>query len=150
MLLLALLGIGVLAVVMVGVAVLLTKHASARHAAAAKPSIGLAKGQVGPGSPAGKPTLSRARTGVLILNGNGVNGAAGMAATVVRHFGYRVRSVGNAPRMDYPQSLVMFRPGMRAEAVRFGRDVGVKMIGPLDGLRVGAIHRAKVVYVLGR
>jgi LytR cell envelope-related transcriptional attenuator len=144
------LGIGALALVMVGAAALLTKHHSAQHAAAAKPSIQLGEGQVGPESPVGKPTLSRGQTTILILNGNGVNGAAGAAASVVRHFGYRVRSVGNAPRMDYPHSLVMFRPGLRSDAVRFARSVGVKLVGPLDGLRIGAIHRAKLVYVLGR
>jgi LytR cell envelope-related transcriptional attenuator len=144
------LGIGALAVVMVGVAVLLTKGHSARHATAAKPAIQLAKGQVGPASPVGKPRLSRAQTTILILNGNGINGAAGAAASVVRHFGYRVRSVGNAPRMDYPHSLVMFRPGLRPEALHFARAVGVKLVGPLDGLRIGAIQRAKLVYVLGR
>jgi hypothetical protein len=149
-LLVALLVLGAVALVMVGAAFMLTKRHAGHHAAAAKPAIKLSKGQVGPSSPAGKPTLSRWQTSVLILNGNGVNGAAGAASTVVRHFGYRVRSVGNAPRMDYPQSLVMFRPGMRAEAMRFAHEVDVKLVGPLDGLRVGAIHRAKLVYVLGR
>ena len=144
-----LLVVAAVAVVMVGAAFVLTKHHSAGQASAA-PAIKLAKGQIGPESPVGKPTLSRRQTTVLILNGNGVNGAAGAASSVVKHLGYRVRSVGNAPRMDYPQSLVMFRPGMRPEAVAFARRVGVKVVGPLDGLRIGAIHRAKLVYVLGR
>jgi LytR cell envelope-related transcriptional attenuator len=142
--------LGTLALVMVGAAFLLTKGGDAHHAAASTPAIHLSKGQVGPTSAAGKPTLSRAQTTVLILNGNGINGAAGAAASVLHHFRYRVRSVGNAPRMDYPRSLVMFRPGMRAEALRFGHDLGVKLVGPLDGLRIGAIHGAKLVYVLGR
>jgi hypothetical protein len=146
----AFLALGAVALVMVGAAVLLSKRHAGQGAAAAKPLVHLSKGQVGPTSAAGKPKLSRSQTSVLILNGNGVNGAAGTAAGVLHNFRYRVRSVGNAPRMDYPQSLVMFRPGMRPEALRFAHDVGIKLVGPLDGLRAGAIHGAKLVYVLGR
>ena len=144
-------GIGAvaLALVMLGAALLLLKRHSANGAAAATPAIQLSKGQAGPTSAAGKPTLTRSQTSVLILNGNGVNGAAGAAAGVLHNFRYQVRSVGNAPRMDYPQSLMMFRRGMRPEALRFAHDVGIKLVGPLDGLRVGAIHGAKRVYVLG-
>jgi LytR cell envelope-related transcriptional attenuator len=134
-----LLSAGVLACLLAGGAFYLLKQQGARAAQARPAAHGSAP----------KPLLPRSRTSVLVLNGNGVNGAAGAAATVVRHLHYSVRSVGNAPRMDYPQSLVMFRPGLRREAMRFAHDLGVKLVGPLDGLRLGAIHRAKLVYVLG-
>jgi hypothetical protein len=150
LLLLALLGLVAVAVLMAVAAFLLTARHSGHHVAAStSASRTLAGGQVGPTSPPGKPTLSRHQTSVLILNGNGVNGAAAAAARVVGHLGYRLRPVGNARRMDYPQSLVMFRPGLRPEAMRFAHDVGIKLVGPLDGMRAGAI-RAKLVYVLGR
>lgn len=136
--LLLVLAAGALACVGAGAAFyLLKRHDASRRAVPAS------------ARPAAKQLLSRSKTSVLILNGNGINGAAGAAATVARHFRYRVRAVGNAPRMDYPQSLVMFRPGLRREAMRFAQDLGVKLVGPLDGLRIGAIHRAKLVYVLG-
>jgi LytR cell envelope-related transcriptional attenuator len=144
------LGAGGLAVLMVGMAVLLTKrHSSANTRASAQPALHLARSQVGPTSPAGKPTITRRQTSVLILNGNGISGAAGAASSVLHAKAYPVRGVGNAPRMDYPQSLVMYRPGFRPEAMRFGRDLGIKLVGPLDGMRVGAMHGAKLVYVLG-
>lgn len=142
-LLFGLLAVCVLACVVAGAVVFLLVRHHAQRAAA--PS----RSQTAPTSRPATPTLSRWRTTVMILNGNGINGAAAAAATVVHHFRYRVRSVGNAPRMDYPQSLVMFRPGLRPEAMRFAHDLGVKLVGPLDGLRIGAIHRAKLVYVLG-
>jgi len=146
----AFLVLGAVALIIVAAAVLLLKRQSGQGATAAATVVHLSKGQIGPTSVAGKPTLSRSQTSVLILNGNGVDGAAGAASGVLHNFRYQVRSVGNAPRMDYPESLVMFRPGMRAEAMRFAHDVGIKLVGPLDGLRVGAIHGAKLVYVLGR
>lgn len=146
----AFLALGAVALIMVGAAVLLLKRHAGQGAAAVATVVHLSEGQVGPTSAAGKPRLSRSQTSVLILNGNGVDGAAGTAAGVLHNFRYQVRSVGNAPRMDYPESLVMFRPGMRAEAMRFAHDVGIKLVGPLDGLRVGAVHGAKLVYVLGR
>lgn len=148
-LLLALLGLVALAVLMAGAAFLLTARHAGHHVAASASRPTSTTRQVGPTSPSGKPTLSRRQTSVLILNGNGINGAAAAAASVVGHLGYRVRPVGNARRMDYPQSLVMFRPGLRPEAMRFAHDVGIKLVGPLDGMRAGAI-RAKLVYVLGR
>jgi len=151
LLLLAVLGLVALAVLMAGAAYLLTARPAGHQAVASAPASRpiSARQQVGPTSPPGKPALTRRQTSVLILNGNGINGAAAAAASVVGRLGYRLRPVGNARRMDYPQSLVMFRPGLRPEAMRFAHDVGVKLVGPLDGMRAGAI-RAKLVYVLGR
>ena len=68
---------------------------------------------------------SRARRrSVLVLNGNGVQGAAAQAsAALVRARGYTVKEVGNAPRTGYARTIVMYRPGFRAEAVRFAHDL---------------------------
>ena len=52
---------------------------------------------------------------MLVLNGNGISGAAASAGQLVRHKGY-VAAVGNAPRSDYRRSVVMYRPGYGAEA----------------------------------
>ena len=93
--------------------------------------------------------LARRQVSVLVLNGNGQHGAASSAAATVRSHGYRIRAVGNAQRMDYTRSIVMYRPGFEAEGLRLGRDLGVALVGPLDGLRTAQLHGAKAVLVVG-
>lgn len=93
--------------------------------------------------------LSRRQVGVLVLNGNGRRGAASGAAASVREHGYRVAAIGNAQRMDYTRSLVMYRAGFAAEGHRLGRDLGIAIVGPLDGLRPSQLHGAKAVLVVG-
>jgi len=93
--------------------------------------------------------LPRRRVGVLILNGNGRTGAASVAAARVTHRGYKVRGVGNASSSDYVHSIVMYRPGFRAEGSRLAHDLGVKIIGPLDGMRPSQLHGAHTVLILG-
>jgi hypothetical protein len=95
------------------------------------------------------PPLTRARTRVVVLNGNGLAGAAGAMADRVRSHNYRIARVGNASRTDHARSVVMYRPGRRAEGVRLARDLGVKVVGPLDGLRPKAIGRAHAVLIIG-
>ena len=94
------------------------------------------------------PRLSRLETTVMVLNGNGVSGAAHEAASRVREHGYSVGEVGNAARTDYMRSLVMYRPGYRGEALRLARDLRIKIVGPLDGLRVSDLMGAHVAVVV--
>ena len=93
--------------------------------------------------------LSRSKVTVLVLNGNGRQGAAGAAADRLRRRGYRISAVTNAQRMDYARSLVMYRRGFDGEGVRLGRDLGISIVGPLDGLRPGQLHGAHVVVIVG-
>jgi hypothetical protein len=93
--------------------------------------------------------LPRRKVTLLILNGNGRQGAAADAATRVRHRGYRIGSVGNAARHDYPRSLVMYRRGFEGEGVRLARDLRIKVVGPLDGIRPRQLHGAHAVVILG-
>jgi len=95
------------------------------------------------------PTLTRAQTSVLVLNGNGQTGAAGAESARVRQSGYRVAAVADAARMDYPASVVMYRPGFKAEGVRLARDLGIRVVGPLDGLRVRELRGAQAAIVVG-
>jgi LytR cell envelope-related transcriptional attenuator len=95
------------------------------------------------------PPLPRARTHVVVLNGNGIQGAAAEAASLVRARGYSVRKVGNAPRTGYARTMVEYRPGFRAEAVRFGRDLNVGLIAPLDGMKPAQLHGVHLVLFLG-
>lgn len=95
------------------------------------------------------PKLERAETSVLVLNGNGVAGAAASAGELVRAQGYVVAGVGNATRSDYRRSIVMYRPGYAPEAARLARDLHVKIVSPLDGLRLNDLKGAHGVIVLG-
>lgn len=90
----------------------------------------------------------RSKTIVMVLNGNGRTGAAAAAASRVRARGYRIGAVTNAPR-QVPRSIVMYRPGFAGEGRRLGKDVGVRLVTPLDGMRAGALRRAHVVFILG-
>ena len=98
---------------------------------------------------AGKPKLTRAQTSVIVLNGNGRPGAAASSADAVRRFGYTIGNVGNAPRSDFTRTLIMFRKGYRPEALRLGKDLGIKIVGPLDGLRGSDMMGAHVALVVG-
>lgn len=94
------------------------------------------------------PRLSRTETAVMVLNGNGVPGAAHEAASRVRSRGYAIGEVGNATRTDYMRSVVMYRPGFRGEAMRLARDLRIRIVGPLDGLGVRDLMGAHVVFVV--
>src|SRR5438105_15944407 len=93
--------------------------------------------------------LSRGETKVMILNGNGRTGAAGSEADQVRNLGYLVPDVGNASRIGYTRTLVMYRPGYAAEGQRLAHDAGIGLVGPLDGMRPAQLKGAHTVIVVG-
>lgn len=96
--------------------------------------------------PARRP---RSKVTVLVLNGNGRTGAAAAAASRVSKRGYPIGAVGNAPRTNFRKSLVMYKPGFAGEGHRLAKDLGVTMVGPLDGVRPAALGKAHVVFILG-
>jgi len=95
------------------------------------------------------PLLPRARVRVLVLNGNGVSGAAGAEAARIHGLGYMLPSARNAPRHDYARSMVLFVPGYLAEARRLARDARVGIVAPLDGISRSALRGSKLVVILG-
>ncbi len=95
------------------------------------------------------PALPRADTSVVVLNGNGRTGAAGAAADRVHGLGYMVAGTGNASRSDYRRTIVMYRPGRKAEGERLAKDLRAKVVGPLDGLRLRDLMGAQVAVILG-
>ena len=97
----------------------------------------------------GLPRLARQETGVLVLNGNGHAGAAAGAADRISGLGYVVRRTGNASRQNYATTVVMFRPGFRAEAARFAADLHVKAVSPLDGIAPAALNGAHLAVIIG-
>jgi len=116
---------------------------------AAGPTAPAARPKPHPAAPA-TPMLSRARTTLLVLNGNGQDGAAGAEARVLRAHGYTVSSVGNAKRNDYAASMVMFRPGLHREAVRLAHDLKIPIVTGLDGIQPSQLKGAKLLVIVGR
>jgi LytR cell envelope-related transcriptional attenuator len=99
-------------------------------------------------APAKKPVLARNETSVMVLNGNGRAGAAHAAADRVQARGYLLGNVGNAPSIT-PRTLIMFRPGYEAEGRRLARDLRVRIVRPLDGMRPSQLLGAHLVLILG-
>jgi hypothetical protein len=88
-------------------------------------------------------------TSVLVLNGSGVDGAASKTARKVLRKDYLVAGAENAARDDYPRSLVMFRPGYEAEADRLAKDLSIRRVVPLDGMRPRELQGAHVALIIG-
>jgi hypothetical protein len=143
-------------VVLLGVAVIVVgRPISHRVSAAAEAKV------LAPPKPAAKPEptrakptpavpkLARGETSVIILNGNGRNGAAHEQADLVRARGYLIGSVGNAPRSDFARTTIMYRPGLKPEALRLAKDIGVRYVTPLDGLTLKDLLGAHLALVIG-
>jgi hypothetical protein len=141
-------------VLLLGAAMLLLakplSHAVQRHAAAKafaapkKATITRAKQRV-----VTLPKLTRDETKVFVLNGNGRSGAAAEEASKLQTLGYRVPATGNASRTDYATTVIMFKRGYAGDARRLARDMKVKIVGPLDGLKPRAMHGAQLAILLG-
>ncbi|MGH3040876.1 MAG: LytR C-terminal domain-containing protein [Gaiellaceae bacterium] len=96
-----------------------------------------------------KPILARRETSVLVLNGNGVGGAASATAAQIRRRNYLIAGTGNASRTDYPRSIIMYRPKFKREAKRLAQDLSVRRVSPLDGMRLRDLQGAHVALVIG-
>ena len=128
------------------------RSAAARAAVAPKHHAAPRPARAAPRRPAHDARLlPRSKTSVLIMNGNGINGAAAQAAAIVRSRGYAVTDTRNAPRTGYPTWRLMAAPGYTGEARRFARDLGLAQsrVGPLDGMIPRQLHGAKLVLILG-
>src|SRR5205823_4473139 len=90
-------------------------------------------------APQPKPHHPRTSMRVLVLNGNGRNGAAHAEAGKLQSLGYRIAGAADAERHDYATTVVMYRAGYRAEGLRLAHDLHVGAVGPLDGIRAGAL-----------
>lgn len=94
------------------------------------------------------PSLARTQTSVLVLNGNGLAGSASAGAARISALGYIVGGTGNAAH-TLGRTTVMYRPGYRPEALRLARDLRVRVVGPLDGLRPQQLLGAELALVVG-
>ena len=99
--------------------------------------------------PPAVPLRPHSAVRVLVLNGNGVNGAAAAAAARLQGAGYRIGGAADAARHDYAQSIVMYVPGWAKEAHRLAREAGVRLVSPVDGLRPSQLRGSKLILLLG-
>jgi LytR cell envelope-related transcriptional attenuator len=100
-------------------------------------------------APALPPPRPRSQVSVLVLNGNGVSGAAGTVATDLLARGYRHAVPTDAPSLAYARSLVLFRPGWQREAERLARDARIATVAPLDGSVAPEYAHVPLVLILG-
>jgi LytR cell envelope-related transcriptional attenuator len=121
----------------------LSRHLKAEAAAAAAPRV-----RTGPEALPTKTTLTRAQTSVIVLNGNGRAGAASAEADQLSARGYLIASTGNAPERS-PRTMVMYRRGYAAEGKRLARDLRVRAVTPLDGMRTSQLMGAHLVLIIG-
>jgi hypothetical protein len=100
-------------------------------------------------APPPKPTQPRRTTRVLVLNGNGRNGAAHTEAVKLQRLGYQIAAATDAKRHDYATSVVMYLAGFRAEGLRLARDLHVGVVAPLDGVRPKQLAGGQLAVILG-
>jgi apolipoprotein N-acyltransferase len=93
--------------------------------------------------------LPRSRTSVVVLNGNGIPGAAAVNGDKAHSLHYIVTATGNAPSTGFARSVVMFRPGFKPSAQRLAKDMGVKAVSPLDGITKGDLQGAQLALIIG-
>jgi hypothetical protein len=123
---------------------------TAAKTAATTPAAGEASSKkAAPASTTPVAKLSRDKTSVVVLNGNGLPGAAAVAAQRLHHFHYIVAATGNAPRTDFQRSLVMYRKGFEGEAIRLAHDLHLRRVTPLDGLKLHDLQGAHVALIIG-
>ena len=136
--------------VLIGIVVLhlLPTHAATRTASPAKTKHVRTIAHVAKKSPAVPSHPLRARTSVrvLVLNGNGVQGAASTEAARLQSAGYRIGGAQNAQRHDYARSMVLYAPGWVKEARRLAHDARIGLVAPIDGMKLKA---SQAVVVLG-
>lgn len=93
--------------------------------------------------------LTRTRVSVVVLNGSSRQGAAAATAGKASRRGYRIGAVANAPGSDFTRTLVMYRKGFEGEGRRLASDLGIGIVGPLDGIRTAQLHGSHAVVVIG-
>jgi hypothetical protein len=94
------------------------------------------------------PLRARTHVRVLVLNANGVQGAAHAEAARLQSLGYPIGGAANAPSHHYAQSMVMFSPGYLKEARRLAHDAGIRLVAPVDGLTPSTLSASRLVVLL--
>jgi hypothetical protein len=135
-------------IALVAIAIVLLGNPLATHLRETAAVAGTPRVRTTQPAPAKKAALERGDTSVMVLNGGGRSGAAHAAADRVSARGYQLGQIGNAG--DTPRTLIMYRPGYEAEGARLGRDLHVRIVRPLDGMRPIQLLGAHLVLIIGR
>ena len=96
-----------------------------------------------------QPLRPRSDSSVLVLNGNGIAGAAGGVSGRLLADGYRSAPAVNAPVTTYARSVVLYRRGWRNEARRLAKDTRIRVVAPLDGALPLGYGSARLVVIVG-
>jgi hypothetical protein len=139
------------ALIGIGALHLVPKHAAARTAAPTQVqhAVQPVRHKAKVASLPSHPLRARSHVHVLVLNGNGQQGAASTEAARLQRAGYRIRGAENALRHDYARSMVLYVPGWVKEARRLARDVGIKLVAPIDGITPAKLKASQAVVILG-
>src|SRR5262249_46321693 len=90
-----------------------------------------------------------AATPVMVLNANGVAGAAGTVAGRPHRLGYPTPVVTNAAHRGVPPTI-MYAPGYGSAARTLASKIGgILYVTPLDGVKPSELHGAKLVVYVG-
>jgi LytR cell envelope-related transcriptional attenuator len=96
-----------------------------------------------------KPIPLPGKTPVMVLNSNGIHGAAHLLAAKVQGYGYPITYVGNASSHGLP-TLVQYAKGYGPAARLLAKKIGnVQYITPFDGINSAQARGAKLVVILG-
>ena len=96
-----------------------------------------------------KPIPPNAQIPIMVLNSNGIHGAAHRLAAQVQSFGYPITYVGNAQKRGLP-TIVQYTKGYGPAARKLAKRLGnVQFVTPLDGITPAQAGRAKLVVILG-
>jgi hypothetical protein len=136
-------------IALAAVAIVLLGNPLAGHLRETAAAAGTPRERAQQPAPSKTEALERNEISVMVLNGNGLSGAAHAAADKVSARGYLVGNVGNA-KATTPRTLVMYRAGYAAEGARLARDLRVRLVRPLDGMRASQLMGAHLVLILGR
>jgi hypothetical protein len=125
-----------------------TKAADIHHAAPVHRHVVPVPAKVRVARVAPHPLRARSQVRVLVLNANGVQGAAHAEAARLQALGYPIGGASNAPSHQYAQSMVMFVPGYLKEARRLAHDAGIRLVAPVDGLTPSTLSASRLVVLL--
>jgi hypothetical protein len=81
----------------------------------------------------GSPSASSASIRIRVLNGNGIDGAAGRMSATLEDAGFEVAGLGNADSRDYTTTAVLVPAGSDAgERIVTEIGFGVVQVGSVD------------------
>ena len=96
-----------------------------------------------------KPIPPNGKIPIMVLNSNGISGAAHRLASTVQSYGYPITFVGNAQRRGLP-TIVQYAKGYGPAARKLSRRLGnVQYVTPFDGITPTQAGKAKLVIILG-